>query len=204
MTSIVGWRRTTAGTSGESYGGRSADECGRRRLRGGNLRAGADRASTAPQGRGTRSRRARRWWPLQRAVPVQVDALVGRPRAAQPNVAVQIFQTAASLENVAISAYASALDLPSVQEQPTHGAVHRNDDEPSRRARCGLQRSVGGARRRQAGRTEPAVCPSREVRRADLDRHGRRRAAVRAARGSRYRYLSEQPDDARRSGELDY
>ena len=48
-----------------------------------------------------------------------VSALVGRPRATAPNVAVQIFQTAASLENLAIATYTSVLDLPGVQDHPT-------------------------------------------------------------------------------------
>lgn len=43
-------------------------------------------------------------------------AIVRRPLSTQASVEVQIFQTAASLENLAVAAYAAALELPSVQE----------------------------------------------------------------------------------------
>jgi hypothetical protein len=46
-------------------------------------------------------------------------AFVGRPQAAQPNVDVQVFQTAASLENVAVEAYASVRELPFIRENAT-------------------------------------------------------------------------------------
>ena len=39
--------------------------------------------------------------------------------ASQPDVDVQIFQTAASLENLAVTTYASALELPGIQEHAT-------------------------------------------------------------------------------------
>jgi hypothetical protein len=45
--------------------------------------------------------------------------LVGEPAAAQQALDVQIFQTAASLENVAIAAYATAQELPFIRENPT-------------------------------------------------------------------------------------
>ncbi len=48
-----------------------------------------------------------------------VDAMASRPLAIAPNVEVQVFQTAASLENLAIAAYASALELPFVQGDAT-------------------------------------------------------------------------------------
>ena len=41
------------------------------------------------------------------------------PRSAEPAIEVQLFQTAASLENLAISTYAAALELPFVQENAT-------------------------------------------------------------------------------------
>ena len=43
-------------------------------------------------------------------------AAFGRPRSAAPAIEVQVFQTAASLENLAVSTYAAALELPFVQE----------------------------------------------------------------------------------------
>lgn len=43
-------------------------------------------------------------------------AIVRRPLTAQTDVEVQILQTAASLENLAVGAYAAALELPFVQE----------------------------------------------------------------------------------------
>jgi Ferritin-like domain len=45
-----------------------------------------------------------------------LTGLVGEPAAAQQALDVQIFQTAASLENVAIAAYATALELPFMAE----------------------------------------------------------------------------------------
>jgi hypothetical protein len=44
--------------------------------------------------------------------------LVGGPMGAQPDVAVQIFQTAASLENVAVETYTTVLRLPFVSDNP--------------------------------------------------------------------------------------
>ena len=41
------------------------------------------------------------------------------PRSAEPAIEVQLLQTAASLENLAISTYAAALELPFVQENAT-------------------------------------------------------------------------------------
>jgi hypothetical protein len=43
-------------------------------------------------------------------------AFARRPPSVSPNVDVQIFQTAASLENLAVAAYETALDLPSVRQ----------------------------------------------------------------------------------------
>lgn len=45
-----------------------------------------------------------------------VAAIVSRPLSMQSDVEVQIFQTAASLENLAVATYAAALKLPFVQE----------------------------------------------------------------------------------------
>lgn len=47
-----------------------------------------------------------------------VAAIVRRPLSTQSEIEVQIFQTAASLENVAVGSYAAALELPFVRENP--------------------------------------------------------------------------------------
>ncbi len=54
---------------------------------------------------------------LRRPLASAVAAL--GPRSAEPAIEVQLFQTAASLENLAISTYAAALELPFVQENAT-------------------------------------------------------------------------------------
>ena len=46
-------------------------------------------------------------------------AAFGSLGAAQPDVDVQVFQTAASLENLAVTTYASALELPGIEEHAT-------------------------------------------------------------------------------------
>ena len=96
-----------------------------------------------------------------------VDAMASRPLAIAPNVEVQVFQTAASLENLAIAAYASALELPFVQgdatilqfvettlQQHTEHAALFNDQAEG----------LGGER---PERREPAVLPARRDLRAD-------------------------------------
>ena len=49
---------------------------------------------------------------LCQAVGSAVVGIVARPAAAQEDVAIQIFQTASSLENLAVAPYGAALTLP--------------------------------------------------------------------------------------------
>ena len=53
---------------------------------------------------------------LSTAFGQQVSAIVKRPAQADTEVDIQIFQTAASLENLAVATYGAALDLPFVKD----------------------------------------------------------------------------------------
>ena len=100
-------------------------------------------------------------------------AAFGSPGSAEPAIEVQLFQTAASLENLAISTYTAALELPFVQENATVVRLHRDHDAAARRAPCALQCAGRGSRRRAAGGTAPQVLPNRRCVVADVDRRGR-------------------------------
>ena len=58
-----------------------------------------------------------------------MTAIVARPVSAQEDVDIQILQTAASLENLAVATYGAALGLPFIERQRRGQGLRRDDDE---------------------------------------------------------------------------
>ena len=95
------------------------------------------------------------------------------PRSAEPAIEVQLFQTAASLENLAISTYAAALELPFVQENATvvHFIETTMQQHTEHLALFNAQtEDLGGA---AAGGAAPEVLPNCRCVVADVGGRGR-------------------------------
>jgi hypothetical protein len=81
-----------------------------------------------------------------------VAGLAGEPDGSQQQLDVQVFQTAASLENVALAAYASALTLPAIGANPAlthylesaraHHLEHRDAFNAQAEARGGVRQDA--------------------------------------------------------------